>query len=86
MNLSDTTSEEIWVAVKTNNMRKLFWCIYIPPNGPAKYYDIHCKAIENAIQNFHTHSPCIAGDDNLPKTKWSNDYMGVLPAGYSSVA
>lgn len=73
-------SEEIWVSIS------LCKNIKIPPSSCSDTYKKHCETVERASSLYSDHSLFVAGDYNLPNLKWSNDNLGTLIDGYSSVA
>ena len=81
LNIPEDISEEVWVAIESNNVNKLLCCVYIPPNSCAKSYEAHCSAVERASYEYDGYGFCIAKDYNLSKLTWCNDSLGTRTRG-----
>ena len=62
----DTSLEQVWVSITSENQVILFGCIYLPPTTHVSAYEIFGNSLLKLHEEYQTPHFFIAGDFNLP--------------------
>src|SRR5699024_2440406 len=66
--------ESVFVRLRINDKNILVGGLYIPPNSDGAIYKSHCRDLEIIFNRFIDSDFIIAGDFNLPKVNWNDDF------------
>lgn len=76
--------DDIWVCIKTTNLRLIIGCVYFPPNSSPDCYQAFCNTSESLKNEYEDSKFLILGDFNLPLLEWHYEDSTLVPSSVSS--